>query len=240
MTAGGCFGVLRRHQRLLAALDVLVIVLILHPCMVLYWRGIWDLWGFYVNPKPFPVAQWKIFGISCLTIIGYFIGPKLQQALVNKADNCRSVITRLFLFIYGAFFMAYWRGIFETTHYYVDEDPARALVVLLVTFGLLVIFRSCRSCLIPPMLVNLDTRAGALLPSTRFKTKVSTALCTYCMVLECFISQQPVLCAYSYIIQGHSQHQGPLAIYVLRIHSAFVSAVFGELFSGLSLQPFRR
>ena len=80
-----CCDNLRRRPKLLKVLDIVLILFVLHPCMVLYWRGIWDLWGVYVNPKPFPANQWKILCVSCSTIFGYFIGPKLNEYTINKS-----------------------------------------------------------------------------------------------------------------------------------------------------------
>ena len=185
-----CCDNLRRRPKLLKVLDIVLILFVLHPCMVLYWRGIWDLWGVYVNPKPFPANQWKILCVSCSTIFGYFIGPKLNEYTINKSRAQQVVTVRIFLWIYGALFMGYWRGVWETASYYVDDDVLYASLVLSVPYCLLLLFRASRTCIIPPMLVNLDTTHSVLIPRTRFSTtvnqKVLYLFTRTCMVIVFF------------------------------------------------------
>ena len=161
------------RSRVLHVADTLIVLFILYPPMVFYWRGIWDLWGVYIQPGPYPTAKWYLILISSACYGGYFIGPIIDRKIASKSYVTKRIIIIIFLNIYGALFFGYWRAVWETLDFYFSPDPVQNLIVMLASYSVLVFLRCSRSCIIPPMYASLDTREGVLIPNTRFKTKVS-------------------------------------------------------------------
>lgn len=157
--------------------DSLLCIFILFPANLLYWRGTWDLWGVYINPKPYyPAPQWILLAVSLTSfIVGYFLFPLLDWTINKKRTLSYFTATRACLWIYGAFYMSYWRAVWETVDYYVPSGVLACLLQFVVTYGILLALRSARTCIFSPFYVSLDTRDNVLLHDTRFNTSVSNA-----------------------------------------------------------------
>ena len=158
-------------------MDSFLCLFVCYPMMVFYWRGIWDLWGVYIDPQEYPAPKWNILGISSLAFIGYFLGPFIQKKLDRDDVIKYTIVTRCFMFVYAAFYMGFWRSWWETLdHYFTDHGLTASLINFFITYPILLLLRSSRSCIFPPMFILPDTRRGVLSPSTRFSTEVHDPL----------------------------------------------------------------
>ena len=161
-----------KSERVLHVLDSFLCIFVCYPMMVFYWRGIWDLWGVYIDPQPYPSPKWHILGISSLAFAGYFLSPLIQTRLNPARKLQYFIVTRCFMYVYAAFFMGFWRAWWEILDSYFSHDLVPSVINFAVTYTPLLLLRCSRSCIFPPMFIALDTRDGVISPSTRFSTKV--------------------------------------------------------------------
>ena len=63
----------------LTLLDSLMAYFIFFPMVCFYWRGSWDLIGYYVLPGKEPLSYWVHAGIGACTAINYLWIPLLDK-----------------------------------------------------------------------------------------------------------------------------------------------------------------
>ena len=160
------------RQAILHVGDSLLCCLVFFPSMVLYWRGIWDLWGVYIFHGQSPKQQWVLLTISLTSVFGYIAAPLLDKYLDRGKRILYFVVSRGYSYIYAALNMCYWRAVWTLGDYYLPADMGSSAVNLACTYIPLLLFRVSRCCIFPPMLTCLDTRDDFLKVSPRFKTKV--------------------------------------------------------------------
>ena len=83
-------------------------------------------------------------------------------------------ITRLYMYLFAAVSMAYWRGVWFLTDYYLrDVDALTGSVAgLVVCYGILLAVRCTKSLMFPPFVVSHDSRPALLETAPRYRTKV--------------------------------------------------------------------
>lgn len=162
----------RDKQLLLHVYDSLMCVFLFFPSMVIYWRGIWDLWGVYIFPGDYPAQQWTLLGIGSVSYFGYLLAPLVDSNIKNTGPVVRFIFSRGYMYLYAALYMCFWRGHWDIADYYFDKDALASLINLLAAFACLILLRGSRCAIFPPLVVLLDTRYNALEPSTRFHTQV--------------------------------------------------------------------
>ena len=150
------------------ALDSLLCMFLLFPSMVFCWRGIWDLWGYYTGYK-----HWVMFGCGCISVFGYFVHPLVERYIPRKNRILYQILVRVYLFIFMCFFMCYWRGIWDTIDHYFGFGLQNNLITYFCCYTILIVSRSVRSCIFPPMFAVDDLSEDVLKPLTRFSQKVS-------------------------------------------------------------------
>ena len=163
---------LKGISRSLQAGDSILCCFLFFPCMLCFWRGIWDLTGFYLNPDNTVEGDWLIFGVGCCSIVGYFTHPLLDKYLPRSNKILYVVVTRVYMYLHAILYMSYWRGVWELGEKYISEDRQVNLVLFVTFLLILLLLRSFRSALFPPFCVVLDTRDDLLEPAPRFGSKV--------------------------------------------------------------------
>lgn len=172
--------------------DVLLCNFVFFPCMVCYWRGIWDLTGVYIFPERTPLNHWIATLIGFTTLAGYWLYP-LAQDFFSVRRTTSPVLyvigTRLCIFVYAIPQMMLWRGVWSLGDYYLGTSVQLAAAFLACCYALLITFRSTRTLMFSPMIVIRDTREDVLVPSTRFHAQVCivllvTVVCGVCFCLH--------------------------------------------------------
>ena len=149
--------------------DALLSCFLVFPLMVLYWRGIWDLFSVYIFPEYQLKACWTISCLGCATIIGYVTHPIINSKLRHKSPVIRFFLTKVYMTVYAVLPMAYWRGVWMTADYYLSEFGWRgALVEYIICELLLIVGGVRRNAAFPPLYVTTDTDRDVLTPNTRF------------------------------------------------------------------------
>ena len=155
------------------AADSALCLLLFFPSMLLYWRGIWDVLGVYIIPDQVPLCHWVTTAVGACTLIGYLTVPLLARCLSRDRVVTYFIATRLFMYVYGALSMSYWRGVWSLADYYLEGFGwGGSLVGLGLCYGALTALRVSRTLVFPPFSVCLDTREDLLTASTLLGTKV--------------------------------------------------------------------
>jgi hypothetical protein len=153
------------------ALDSVLNVVLLWPSMVLYWRGIWDLWGHYTGGR-----HWVMFGVGWLSLIGYFVQPVLSHYLLPLREKQRvayELLVRVYLLCFSSLLMCFWRGVWDAADQVGGFGYRNNVICYVVSYGIVVVSRSGRSCIFPPMFSVDDMSEDVLKPVTRFGIQVS-------------------------------------------------------------------
>jgi hypothetical protein len=160
----------------LIGVDVLLANFVLFPCIICYWRGVWQLYDMYVFPSIIPLSDWVTITIGAVSLAGYFLYP-LSGSVVSQLRDSHPVwcfiLTRVSFFIYAPFQLAVWNGVWGLADYYLTTNPSIAAGALLCGYVVLVVLRTSRSVLYPPVIVVVDTRDDALQPNLRFDSQVT-------------------------------------------------------------------
>ena len=72
----------------LTFLDSVMALLVFFPMICLYWRGSWDLIGYYVLPNNVPLTYWVQFAIGACTAINYIFLPFLDKHVDKEKKVC--------------------------------------------------------------------------------------------------------------------------------------------------------
>ena len=155
--------------------DSILCCTVLFPSMVLYWRGIWDLWGYYLPGVDDGYHHWSLFSVGSITVFGYFVQPLLDRNIPKENLVVYFILTRMYMYVYAALHMSYWRGVWEIPDYYMGFDLTNNLIMYVVLYGVLLVCRGGRTTIFPPMYAINDTREDLLQAFTRFRTKVITS-----------------------------------------------------------------
>lgn len=157
----------------LSILDSLLALFVFFPFTIFYWRGVWDLLGYYFLRSNKIRGIWILVGIGLsVTYLLYFIFAyvvdKKLKSISSKWLNI--IITRLCLVIYGFFFMFMWRGLWEMFNHYIGKDLKEGAISFAVGVILISTIRCTKTLMWPPMNIAVDFREDVIRPCCRFST----------------------------------------------------------------------
>ncbi len=165
---------LKTIKILLQTGDTIFCCFLFYPLMLCYWRGIWDLWGVWINPEDEIFWDWITFAVGSCSALGYFLLPVLNRYLNREHRVKFVVVTRIYMYLQAALYVCYWRGGWVLgDYYYTGQGWQYALISLTVCLLLLLSLRGLRMVVFPPLCTSLDTRPDLLDANPRFGTLVS-------------------------------------------------------------------
>ena len=162
----------KNRYRLLASLDTALALFVVFPLTCMYFRGIWDLIGYYVLPENPPLQYWVCVAIGQLQIAGLIILPFLDKHLDRSKKAKFWITSRLFMYVYTIPYMFYWHGLWLIMNFYLGTDWQYSAVTFFFCWMNLVLLGSCRSTMWPPFFIAVDTQPDSLRMCSRFKIKV--------------------------------------------------------------------
>ncbi|ESN98105.1 hypothetical protein HELRODRAFT_193091 [Helobdella robusta] len=153
--------------------DCFLSLFLFWPSMVCYWRGIWDLYSYYFKlDSGEPFNSWLITSVGSVFIFAYALYPLVDRCLEKRGRKTRCLITRITLYVGGIFLMGYWRGVWGLADYYLEGFGWKGgMIGLAFCYSILTVLKTSRTVIFPPFVVTMDSRDGALIPSTKFKIK---------------------------------------------------------------------
>ena len=163
------------YLHFLHACDILCVTFVFFPLMVMYWRGIWDLWGVFVYPNDVYKRTLTCVPIGSISVIFYIMAPAVEKSLKSykkSSRKCYYFLVRLYLYTFSMFYMCYWRSVWETADLYMSPQTWQCGLIYVICWAVLCSLGVMRTAIFPPFMVNLDTRDEVLTVCTRFSTKV--------------------------------------------------------------------
>jgi hypothetical protein len=159
----------------LRSVDCCINILVIFPAIICNWRGTWDVLGVYIFPDQTPLNHWVTTAIGfCSVFLGYFIFPPLGNRLRGCRHGVFLVGSRLAMYVYSILFICIWRGVWNLLDHYMTSNWRLSLIGYFICSLILLVFRSFRAAMWPPLIAFLDKKQAVLVPAPRFGTKVVT------------------------------------------------------------------
>lgn len=172
-------------------LDVAFSLLLITPCVVAFWRGTWILMDIYVKIFPY----WPSIFFSCAILCSFYILKEVQmKTKTNRARKsidktlAKKLLLRLYTYFFAWMDIMSWRGFWAFLDMLGDAEyqtygsvirTERTYVLLAASAGSLLgllMLRSSRNSLAPPMVITLDNQTATFFFPTRFRVGVCTYL----------------------------------------------------------------
>lgn len=165
----------RLHSILICSLDTLFSMTIVAPCVVVYWRGTWELSAHVLDP--FGMLYSSIISLA-VGLSGYFMLAIVQRPLarfLNPSVHRLSyfVVSRIYTFLFAFVSVNMWRGIWSMCDYFTGTDSLIITSSLTsFTFVCLLGTRTLRNLLASPFALAGDHYNGYFVVDTLFKIQV--------------------------------------------------------------------
>lgn len=179
----------RLHSILICSLDTLFSMAIVAPCVVVYWRGTWELSAHVL--ESFGLLYSSIVSLA-VGLIGYFMLAIVQRPLerfLNPSVHRLSyfIVSRIYTFIFAFVSVNMWRGIWSLCDYFTGTDSLIITSCLTgFTFVCLLGTRTLRNLLASPFALAGDHYDGYFVVDTLFNIQVGFCLWFNCWVRNIF------------------------------------------------------
>ncbi|KAL5280990.1 fusl family protein [Megaselia abdita] len=168
----------RLYSILICSLDTLFSMAIGAPCVVVYWRGTWELSAHVL--EPFGMLYSSLVSLA-VGLIGYYMLAIVQKPLtrfLNPSKHRLSyfVVSRIYTFVFAFVSVNMWRGIWSLCDYFTGTDSLIITSALTgFTFVCLLGTRTLRNLLASPFGLAADHYNGYFDVDTLFRIQGSKA-----------------------------------------------------------------
>ncbi|XP_066151731.1 uncharacterized protein [Euwallacea fornicatus] len=177
------------YYTLITVLDLLFSALVVGPCVVTYWRSVWNLMDVYVLPEH------KLHSAAISTAIGlgghlFFI---LFQKVLDKnfhPDKNRIwfyIVSRTYTMCFGFVCVNGWRGPWDLLTIQTQEDFKSLMVTTVIGLVALIAMRAVRNTSSPPCVIMNDAPEGYFEILTMFRITAVTEQFSL-FLLDCLFS----------------------------------------------------
>ncbi|RZC34628.1 hypothetical protein BDFB_010283 [Asbolus verrucosus] len=173
------------RKPLLSTVDIIVCLVVLSPCVVGSWRGIWQLMD--INCKHFP--GWPSFLLGgFIHLVFILIQDTLNDVIKKKSSNIwkkmfNLIVARIYIYIFTVACNMHWRGgwMLIDEYFGIQTSPSGTVLkkgsgFFVTIFGgcffLTIALRSLCNCIAPPFIFCLDRKDTLFTIPTRFNAKV--------------------------------------------------------------------
>lgn len=163
------------HSVLLEFLDSLYSSFIIAPLVVFYWRGTWNLSGFYLYPNNNIHSSVASLLIG---IVGHLVFTIWQRTFEKYLDANRHrlvyyVGSRLYTAVFGFICVNCWRGGWQLIDHYSAGDMTTILWITIIAIVALIALKSLRNVVATPFVLITDLKFEYFRVPTKYKTMVS-------------------------------------------------------------------
>jgi Fuseless len=178
------------HSILLELLDTMYGTFIVAPLVVGYWRGTWDLLGYYLYPDQPLISNLISLAIG---IIGHMIFTVFQSCMTNhlRPDRCRLTYyfwSRCYTIVFGFVCVNGWRGGWQLIDMYTEMKSSSIFLTTLTCLLILGALKSVRNITATPFVIIPDDANAYFEIPTYFKTSVRSNFGISSSVINCFLS----------------------------------------------------
>lgn len=169
----------KQKKRILNFLDSCISLFVVSPLVVGFWKGLWNNIEYYdLKYQIFP--KWYcIFICYIISSLVYYARDYLEKFIINGSDNQvktsylsslrRAVIYRIYHYIFAFSNIMIWRCIWVIIPTIIGPDVLPAITLSVICFIPLVMMRSVRNLVAPPILIITDSKEFAFNFPTRYR-----------------------------------------------------------------------
>ncbi|XP_034944443.1 uncharacterized protein fusl isoform X2 [Chelonus insularis] len=163
-----------KQKHMLSVADTIISLIIIGPLVIGHWRGVWNLMDYY----NIPISGWTCFllGTGLHWIFAVLRGVLHGQFAVTwRSANPIGRggyrgIRLLYTYIFCVCCNMQWRGGWIVLSSLMGENEWVVSAVIVILISLLIIFRSCRNLLAPPLIIVVDIPNHIFQFPTRYRT----------------------------------------------------------------------
>ncbi|CAH1407053.1 unnamed protein product [Nezara viridula] len=191
-TAGitdGLRGISNSYYLFITFLDSLLAALVISPLVVSYWRGTWELMGYYVYPQDMKKSSLVSLLIGLGGIMLFTMTQKFYPKMLNpnKHRILYYVISRVYTACFGFACINSWRGGWVALDAYTSTEPRSVIFITCASIIILIMTKTIRNISAPPFAIVTDRYEGYFDVPTHFKTGIG-----YTIVGITFALQPPM------------------------------------------------
>ncbi|XP_070578011.1 uncharacterized protein [Ptychodera flava] len=158
---------------LLHCLELIVTPGVITPCVVGYWRGVWNLLNMYLFPNH-PDISYIMSALSGLALILVFgITQNFHKRRFPFTTVRWHIYSRLYSFLMAFAFLNHWRGLWSLLNFYTSTSLSSTLSSLVIGTTSLVFLRGVKNVALIPSFVYRDHEDTVFDCSTRFNVNCS-------------------------------------------------------------------
>ncbi|KAI5710391.1 hypothetical protein M8J75_008275 [Diaphorina citri] len=141
---------------LLTVIDVLISFLVVAPCTVASWRGLWE----YLEHKHEYFPEWIYFlGASFFHFMFSLFRSELldfSKNLLKKSKFLYNVFSRVYIYLFLICCIVQWRCIWNLLDTYLGRDHMTLIMYTVPSLIVLYSFRLFKNVLAPPYYIEMD------------------------------------------------------------------------------------
>ncbi|CAH1407052.1 unnamed protein product [Nezara viridula] len=189
-TAGitdGLRGISNSYYLFITFLDSLLAALVISPLVVSYWRGTWELMGYYVYPQDMKKSSLVSLLIGLGGIMLFTMTQKFYPKMLNpnKHRILYYVISRVYTACFGFACINSWRGGWVALDAYTSTEPRSVIFITCASIIILIMTKTIRNISAPPFAIVTDRYEGYFDVPTHFKTSTGNF---WFYLLDCVFS----------------------------------------------------
>lgn len=174
-TAGitdGLRGISNSYYLFITFLDSLLSALVISPLVVSYWRGTWELTGYYVYPQEMKKSSCVSLLIGLIGIMIFTLTQKCYPKVLNPNEHriLYYVMSRVYTACFGFVCINSWRGAWVALDAYMSTEPRSVIIITCASIIVLIMTKTIRNISAPPFAIVTDRYEGYFDVPTHFKT----------------------------------------------------------------------
>ncbi|XP_014273196.1 uncharacterized protein fusl isoform X1 [Halyomorpha halys] len=189
-TAGitdGLRGISRSYYLFITFLDSLLSALVISPLVVSYWRGTWELTGYYVYPKELKKSSGVSLIVGLAGIMLFTLTQKFYRKVLNPNEHriLYYVISRGYTACFGFVCVNSWRGAWVALDAYTSTQTHSVILITCASIGILIMTKTIRNISAPPFAIVTDRYESYFDVPTHFKSSTENL---WVYLLDCVFS----------------------------------------------------
>lgn len=161
-------------ERFYRCADVFMSVFMFTPLSVMLWRSTWHLQDFYIlHEDEGTSAVISAFTGSAALLVFNLFQYRMQSFMNARAKFLRFICIRIWIYVFALSTIFQWRGVWLVFDHYSGITPLSAWSCLAAGVAVLCSLRCFRSCVGPPLVVEVDFNRNLCLIPSRFRSNVS-------------------------------------------------------------------
>eukprot|EP00092_Neocalanus_flemingeri_P018475 GFUD01019994.1.p1 GENE.GFUD01019994.1~~GFUD01019994.1.p1 ORF type:complete len:407 (+),score=61.26 GFUD01019994.1:95-1315(+) len=172
---------------LLYFIDLLVSFLVIGPCVVAFWRCVWNYHDLFLDGPVFDRDNLTLSNVVAISV--GLLGTFLIDVFHHSIARCNfipkplklSVMPKLFSIIWGTLDITYWKGVWDGVDLWAGKTVQVAGITLLIGMICLLMLGAVRTAICSPIGISLDDPRRNFCCATYLKSSSETIFLKRCI-----------------------------------------------------------